>query len=314
MRRSGRGTANPASAPSRIVPDLPFASCGPRGVLTTCSFASKASRRCRRRMLMSAKPHVLPCPAVRPSLTRRLLIQFSTKSGVEIPARSLATWLLGMFLLVAPYLLSTAVEAEQSVAPDVASLLFDTPQWTGTEGPTSLSYRYLRKSSDAEAFGPSFEDRIQLKVEPGDQPQARTVSVQMFSGERHLAAGPFENVTFNPALVLFLENHVQQLSRSLHANPRYLKNAIRKAWREKASVTEADIEIDGKRFAGTRISVQPFIDDPNKARTNGLDALTLTVNISQSVPGRIASIVVEARRPDGTPVLDESLVYDQKAE
>jgi hypothetical protein len=211
-------------------------------------------------------------------------------------------------------LIPTAVQAQQPLAPDVASLLFETPQWTGTAAPTSLSYRYLRRSSDATLFGPSFEDRIHLKVEPGDQPQTRTVLVEMFSGERRLAAGPFENVTFNPALVLFLENHVQQLSRTLHANPRYLKNAIRKAWREKASIAKADVEIDGRTFVGTQISIQPFIDDPNKARANGLETLTLTVDISESVPGRIAAIVVKALRPDGAPALDESLVYDPKVE
>jgi hypothetical protein len=245
---------------------------------------------------------------------RRRPIRPIAESVTRTSGLSLAGALARAALLIASLLLPTVAQAQQPSAADVAGLLFEAPQWIGTVAPTSLSYRYLRRSSEATLFGPSFEDRIHLKVEQGDQPQTRTVLVEMFSGERRLAAGPFENVTFNPALVLFLENHVQQLARPLHANPRYLKNAIRRAWREKASIGKADVEIDGRTYVGTQISIQPLVDDPNKARANGLETLTLTVNISESVPGRIASIVVKALRPDGSTALDESLVYDPKAE
>ena len=39
--------------------------------------------------------------------------------------------------------------------------------------------------------------------------------------------GRFADMTGNPLLSLFLENHIGALSQQLHANPRYLKNAIR---------------------------------------------------------------------------------------
>ncbi|MFL5972678.1 MAG: hypothetical protein ACJ750_09860, partial [Gaiellaceae bacterium] len=108
------------------------------------------------------------------------------------------------FIVVVALLCGGTAMAEDPRPEDPASLLFEAPQWAATRPGATLSYRYTRKSAN-EAFG----------------------------RERRRAAGPFEDVSSNPVLMLFLEHHVEQLSRSVHANPRYLKNAIRAALRDK---------------------------------------------------------------------------------
>lgn len=222
------------------------------------------------------------------------------------------------FLLAAAlFALGTGAVAQQPATQtpasrDVATLLFETPQWGQTPSDTDISYRYERMSSNTTLYGASFEDHIRLHVEKGDQAENRTVKVAMFSGEHRQAAGPFADVTTNPVLLVFLEHHVQQLAKLFHANPRYLKNAIRTAWRERPDISDGETTIGGQRFSTTRIVVKPFVDDPNKARMNGLEGLTYTVAVSDGVPGRIADIHISAPLSDGTIGLDERLLYEPK--
>jgi len=217
-------------------------------------------------------------------------------------------------LTTALLMVCTSAVAQEPGTPDVATLLFETPQWAAAPAGTRLTYRYARKSSSEPLFGPSFEDRIGLRLDKGDGLDDRTVAVELFSGERRRAAGPFESVTSNPVLMLFLEQHVQQLSQLLRANPRYLKNAIRAAWRDRAEIAKTDVVVDGRRLSGTRIVIRPFLDDPNKTRMNGLDTLTYAVTICAGVPGEIVAIDVDAQLGDGVPGLEERLVYGPKDE
>ena len=87
--------------------------------------------------------------------------------------------------------------------------------------------------------------------------------------------------------MLFLEHHLEQLSRSVHANPRYLKNAIRAALRDKYRIEAGESFVDGRPVKTWRVLIAPFIDDPNKARMNGLEGLVYTLAVSEEVPGQV---------------------------
>lgn len=213
---------------------------------------------------------------------------------------------------VAVAVLALALTAQAPAKEEAADLLFETPQWAVAPPGTGLTYRFVRKSSNEAAYGPSFEDRIRLEVEAGAKPEERTVAVEMFSGERRRAAGPFEDVTTNPVLLLFLERHVQDLSRLLGANPRYLKNAIRSALRDRADVQATEALVEGRPVPAQSVSVEPFAGDPHKARMKGLEGLTYTFIVSPEVPGQIAEIHATAALADGTIGLEEALVYDPK--
>ena len=135
----------------------------------------------------------------------------------------------------------------------------------------------------------------------------------MFSGGVRLPAGPFENMPGNPILPLFLEHHLKGLAGLLDANPRYLKNAIRRGLRDAATVTAAKIDFDGKPVDGWRVVTKPFEGDPHRDELRGFDALTYTFVVSPAVPGEIVSIEAHARKPDGGELLEERLHYDQNA-
>ena len=185
------------------------------------------------------------------------------------------------FIVVVAVLYGGTAMAEDSRPEDPASLLFEAPQWAATRPGATLSYRYTRKSAN-EAFG----------------------------RERRRAAGPFEDVSSNPVLMLFLEHHVEQLSRSVHANPRYLKNAIRAALRDKYRIEAGESSVDGRPVKTWRVLIAPFVDDPNKARMNGLEGLVYTLAVSEEVPGQVTELTAKATRPDGVAALEETLVYE----
>jgi len=188
---------------------------------------------------------------------------------------ALATWLL--------LLCSAGVSAQGN--PNPADLLFERPQWRAAAPGTRLVYRYQRATPLESVFGPSFEDRI----------------------------GPFEDVTSNPVLLLFLEHHLETLTRTLKANPRYFKNAIRAALRDKASVTPTTVEWRGQSLPGWRIEARPFVDDAHKDRMRGLESLTYTFTASDAVPGGILSMEAKAVAADGNELFREILAYDQSA-
>lgn len=194
--------------------------------------------------------------------------------------------------------------------PSASEVLFERPQWNAAEAGTSLSYRYVRTATPETVLGPNVEDRIRLGIEPGAASETRTVRVEMFSQERRRAAGPFEDVTGNPALVLFLEHHLESLARTLKGNPRYIKNAIRAGLRDRAVVTPATVDVGGRSLPGWRIETQPFLDDPNRQKMRGLETMRYGFLVSDAVPVTIASIEAKATASDGVSYT-ETLTYDQ---
>ena len=170
-----------------------------------------------------------------------------------------------------------------------------------------ITYDYSKKVADAVSFGPAFDDHIVLTLEAGENADARTSAVRMFSGTNAKPAGPFHSDQQNPVLLLVLEENVQELSKAFKANPRYLKNAIRKAWRDKAKIEAVQLDVDGKSVAGTRITIQPFVGDAQADRMKGLDALVYTVDIADSVPGNIVAVDIKA--PADGSKFSETLHY-----
>jgi hypothetical protein len=197
-----------------------------------------------------------------------------------------------------------------AASPSAADVLFDSGHWRSAPAGTDVSYQYVRRSGLESVFGPALDDRIRLHLDPGDSAATRTVRVELFSGPRRRAAGPFEDVPGNPAVVLFLEHHLENLARVLKANPRYLKNAIRAGLRDRADVTPTTVTVAGRQVAARVIEARPFVEDPNKARMRGLETIAYRFTTSDEVPGTILSIEAKAIAPDGGTLIEERLTYD----
>lgn len=192
--------------------------------------------------------------------------------------------------------------------PDVATLLFSQPQWGRAPVGTVLTYGFSRKVSDP-TFGPSFNDHIVETLDPGDGPNSRTVETRMFSGMNAKPAGPFRATEQNPVLLLALEYNNEELAKLFKGNPRYLKDAIRKAWRDHAKIERTTIDVNGTPTSGTRITIQPYLGNEQADRMKGLDGMVYIVEIADSVPGTIANIDIHAPAT-GTPKFSEVLRFE----
>ncbi len=197
--------------------------------------------------------------------------------------------------------------------PSSADLLFERSHWREAAPGTTLAYKYARLSGAPEVFGTGFEDGIRLHLRPSTEPNARTVAVELFSGPRRRAAGPFEDIQSNPAVMLFLEHHLDTIAKVLKANPRYLKNAIRAGMRERAEVTTTTATVAGREVPAWRVEVKPFLDDPQKGRMRGLENLTYRFVVSDAVPGALVSSEASAATAEGGKILEEALSYDPSA-
>ena len=203
--------------------------------------------------------------------------------------------------------------ATKGTAPDASDLLFEQPQMKNTAPGSTLTYDYARRSGiERGPYGPPLSDAIKLTVEPGKSAESRDIRVQMFSGGNRLPAGPFTDMPGNPVLSLFLENHLKGLASLLEANPRYIKNAIRKGLRDKATVTPMQVSFKGRTVEGWRVEMKPFAGDPQSERMRGFETITYTFVVAPDVPGEIVSIQARALKPDGGELLEERLDYDQK--
>lgn len=232
----------------------------------------------------------------------------------------LATTAVALALAGVPALAGEAPRPEaaapsvDAAAPSASDLLFEEPQMKNAAPGSTLTYAYLRRSGIAKGpFGAPLQDTIALKVEPGKRAEGRDISVRMFSGMNRVPAGPFEDMTGNPVVALFLENHLNLLARVLEGNPRYLKLAIRKGLRERATVTPATLSVAGREVDGWRIVTRPFVGDPRSDRMRGMDGMTYTFLVSPAVPGEIVSMEASARTAEGGELLEETLGYDPKA-
>jgi hypothetical protein len=234
--------------------------------------------------------------------------------------RVLATTAIALVLAALPALAedaakpATVTQANAVAPPRAADLLFDQPHMKNTAPGSTITYDYLRRSGISKGlFGAPLEDTVTLKLEPGKSPEARDITVTMFSGLNRVPAGPFEDMSGNPMVSLFLENHLRALAKVLEANPRYLKLAIRRGLRERATVTPTKVSFGGREVDGWRVVTKPFEGDPMAQRMRGMDDLTYTFVTAPSVPGEIVSIEASSKSQDGGELLEEKLNYDQKA-
>lgn len=201
--------------------------------------------------------------------------------------------------------------AGQTAAPSAIDLLFEDNHFETTAPGSTIRYRYHRFSGIADGpFGPPVEDTVREIVAAGPSPETRNLTVEAYTGERRLPTARYENMSGNPLLAQFLEYHTLDMGKALKGNPRYLKNAIRKALRDAASVTPAEVEVQGVKQKGWRVEIRPFLDDPVKDKLRGFDTLTYTFVVSPAVPGEIVSIDVQATAPDGGTLYRETLTYE----
>lgn len=201
------------------------------------------------------------------------------------------------------------------------SLLFDSRYLVPLTAPSRLIYSFTEKTTEPQVYGQGFDDEVAMRLAPSEPGDGRKdVSIDMFTGDRQRVIGPITETSGNPIIMMFLERDVTQINRHVGGQTVYFRNVIRLAFREKAKLEPATFSWNGKEVTGTKITIQPFENDPNGARMAAFRSKTYEFIVSEAVPGGIYEIHATMRgvTPDAsaTPIMDSKLTlkgiaYDQ---
>jgi hypothetical protein len=213
-------------------------------------------------------------------------------------------------LLAAASLATPAAGAldRQDFSP-AEKLLLMSDQLGKLSPPLQLTYGF-KKSGSLEA---GFDDRavLRLKAKSGGK-ACCAAEAEFLSGERKFELPPVEEAAGNPITMVFLERDIGEMKRLTKGSTTYFRKRIRMALYDGARVEPADFAYRGKTVAGQQIVIEPYRDDPNRARFENLARKQYVFTLSDAVPGAVAAIRTVIHpgptASGGEPLLREDLV------
>jgi hypothetical protein len=152
---------------------------------------------------------------------------------------------------------------------------------------------------------------VELSMHPDSATDEREAKVEIVTGERRQAAGPFPSRVGNPVVLVVLERDVAEMSRTLHGSPYYLRNRIREALGETTLAEPARFTFEGREVEGWRVAVSPFAQDRNRDKLREYAAKRYEFTLSNSVPGRLYEIHMVTPGADGAPLVEDRLTFER---
>ena len=177
------------------------------------------------------------------------------------------------------------------------ALIYETPHLAGTAAGDEIGYAWTERG----AAGDALEDRATLEVVAAHGDGTRDVTLEFLSGERRIELPPFEGWRGNPVLMATLERFAQDFATAGGGGALYFRNRMRDALStDAASAEPVERRWAGEPVAATRIEFRPFADDPYVGARPGFGDATVSLELSDEVPGGVLSAAVESpERPDG---------------
>lgn len=189
------------------------------------------------------------------------------------------------------------------------TLLFMTDHVVDLPASTTLLYHLARTST----LGDGFEDDITVRLISVADDGARNVAVDYFTGPRKRYVPNFDGVRGNPVLTLFLQRDINEMARQSGGSPRHFQRRIKLALEESARVEDTRFELGDRERTGHKITIDPFRDDPDRARFQKFAAKTYEFIVSPEVPGFILQIRSRTMDAGGKEMILEVLEFRGKA-
>ena len=125
--------------------------------------------------------------------------------------------------------------------------------------------------------------------------------------------GSFPASVGNPIIMYFYETTVRDMAEAAGGSPFYIRNRVKDALTRPAEIETGRETLDGREIETTRITLRPFENDPNRDQMQGFGDLTLSVTMSDEVPGWYLGL--EATVPGADqPIYHSTLTFDGTAE
>lgn len=218
-------------------------------------------------------------------------------------SRYLALALLSATLTTTPV---RAADDVQDYSP-AERMLFMTNHLAGVAPPTTLHYSFRRSGSLEEGF----EDHVSVDLKPQADGSCCVGSGVFLTEARRISVPEVDGASGNPVILYFLENDVRNMQRLTKGQPNHFRKRIRMAVYNDAQVHERQVRYKGKEITVTEIAIDPYRDDPNRARFANFARKTYLFEISDAVPGSVYAIRTRmSAADDASPplILEELLV------
>lgn len=189
--------------------------------------------------------------------------------------------------------LSIGAAGAQPVSPAEA-LLFETAHLAPTTASATLVYQF-HKHSNVEA---AFLDSVELDVVRNKG--KLHAALRFLSGERRRALPEVDDAQGNPVLLGFLEHDIAEMKRLTGGSVTYFRKRIRMALAS-AQLTPQRITYGGKTVDGQSVRIQPYLDDPLRARFEHYVGKTYTFVLSDGVPGGVYQVSTSLANTGGKP-------------
>ncbi len=172
--------------------------------------------------------------------------------------------------------------------------------------PTQLYYEFVKTGTVEEGFS----DAVYLSVYQLNDDGTKTARLDFFTGSRKQQVNP-ANVTDimgNPVLGIYFQGDVYEMSRLTKGNWRHFHKRIKMALREATTVEPVMVEFAGETVPASKISFNPYVDDPYRSRFEKYSGKLYEIILSEHIPGGLYSIrTLIVSDSDNTPLMEESL-------
>ncbi|TXH71924.1 MAG: hypothetical protein E6Q85_07080 [Thiothrix sp.] len=187
----------------------------------------------------------------------------------------------------------TSSSADSGSFSPANTLLFASNHMQAVKPNQILVYDLQQSGSMVEAI----KDTVTMKLAVKDANHKET-AIEFMTGEHNRWIPPFTDPEGNPVLMLFLQTDIHDMERINGGQWRHFQKYIKFAL-EKSDVSETSFNYAGKTLTGKKVSIQPYLDDPDKGKFNNQAFVNKQYDfiVSTEVPGGIYKIVTDVPGP-----------------
>ncbi len=192
---------------------------------------------------------------------------------------------------------------------EAADLIFKARHLDLVPKGTGVAYKFEHTVSDEKLMGKPFTDDIKLAVTDVNAEGQRILDVTVFTGDRQRPVQNYDGLTINPVFIWFLDKCVENFRTVAGGKQPYLKGRMRDSFVEKPKLEDVKIEFGGKTIDAKKVTIEPFANDPNKAKMQGYENSKFSFVLSKDIPGYFYELNAElVSKQAGTGKLTDRLV------
>lgn len=173
--------------------------------------------------------------------------------------------------------------------------------------PARLFYEFEKTGT----YEDGFVDDVFLDVVSINEDGTRDTVLNFLSDEKKQKVSPSNvvNVTGNPVIGVYLQGDVYEMNRLTEGHWKYFHKQVKLAIADSNDSEQVTFDMDGKQYAGEKITLHPYDNVANKSRLKEFADKSYEFILSDQVPGKlyqIKTVINDPAHPE-TPLIEEKL-------